>query len=249
MNEREIVLDTETTGLEAAEHSIIEIGCVEILDRRLTGRSYHQYINPGRSIDEGAIAVHGITMDMLRDKPRFDGVANELLAFIGDARLVIHNAEFDMGFLEVEFRRCGRAADWPPPGEVIDSLKLARTKHPNQRNSLDALCKRYEVDNSGRELHGALLDAQLLADVYLALTGGQSSLSLKTAAEAAGPGRSIAEVIAAAGREPRRMQLSAEQEALHRGYLELLQKAAGQCLWLESEASDDDARAPQAASA
>ncbi len=247
MNEREIVLDTETTGLEATEHSIIEIGCLEIIDRRLTGRSYHQYINPGRSIDEGAIAVHGITMEMLRDKPRFDGIADELLAFIGDARLVIHNAEFDMGFLAAEFKRCGRAGDWPPPGEVVDSLKLARAKHPNQRNSLDALCKRYEVDNSGRELHGALLDAQLLADVYLALTGGQSSLSLKTAADAAGPGRSIAEVIAATGREPKRSQLRAEQAEAHRRYLELLEKASGNCLWLEAERAETDA--PRVASA
>ena len=126
--EREIVLDTETTGLEAAEHSIIEIGCLEIIDRRITGRSYHQYINPGRSIDDGAIAVHGITNEQLRDKPRFDEITDELLAFIGDAKLVIHNADFDMGFLAVEFERCGRAADWPPPGEVIDSLLLARKK-------------------------------------------------------------------------------------------------------------------------
>lgn len=234
--EREIVLDTETTGLEAAEHSIIEVGCLEIFDRRVTGRTFHRYVNPGRSIDEGAIAVHGITMADLRDKPRFEGIADELLEFIGDANLVIHNADFDMGFLQVEFERCGRAADWPPPGQVIDSLKLAREKHPNQRNSLDALCKRYEVDNSGRELHGALLDAELLADVYLALTGGQSTLSLKSVAESSGPGRSIEEVLAAAGKRPRLMQTSAEELEVHRRYLDKLQDASGACLWLEAEA-------------
>lgn len=231
MNEREIVLDTETTGLEKAEHSIIEVGCLEIIDRRITGRSFHRYVNPGRSIDEGAIAVHGITMEQLRDKPRFDGIAGELLEFIGDANLVIHNADFDMGFLEVEYQRCGRAGDWPPPGQVIDTLKLARDKHPNQRNSLDALCKRYEVDNSGRELHGALLDAELLADVYLALTGGQNSLSLGAEQGDDGPRRSVAEVLAAAGRAPRAAVIGEEEQARHQAYLDLLDKAAGQSVW------------------
>ena len=229
--EREIVLDTETTGLEASEHSIIEVGCLEIVDRRITGRSFHRYINPGRSIDEGAIAVHGITMEQLRDKPTFDGIAQELLDFIGDAKLVIHNAEFDMGFLEVEYQRCGREADWPPPGEVIDSLLLARKKHPNQRNSLDALCKRYEVDNSNRELHGALLDAELLADVYLRLTGGQNALSLSTQEEASGPQRTAAEVMAALGKQPVVQQISADEQQIHEAYLEVLQKASGDCIW------------------
>lgn len=236
MGEREIVLDTETTGLEAAEHSIIEIGCLEIIDRRVTGRSYHQFINPGRSIEAGAIAVHGITMEQLMDKPRFAAVADELLAFIGDADLVIHNAEFDMGFLAVEFARCGRTADWPPSGRVIDSLKLARDKHPNQRNSLDALCKRYEVDNSGRELHGALLDAELLAEVYLRLTGGQNSLSLGSSQAASGPVRSIDEVLAALGRTPKLAQTSEAELARHRAYLNQLESAAEQgCLWLDME--------------
>lgn len=236
MGEREIVLDTETTGLEAAEHSIIEIGCLEIIDRRVTGRSYHQFINPGRSIEAGAIAVHGITMEQLMDKPRFAAVADELLAFIGDADLVIHNADFDMGFLAAEFQRCGRTADWPPPGRVVDSLKLARDKHPNQRNSLDALCKRYEVDNSGRELHGALLDAELLAEVYLRLTGGQNSLSLGSSQAASGPVRSIDEVLAALGRTPKLAQTSEAELARHRAYLNQLEAAAEQgCLWLDME--------------
>ncbi len=233
MLEREVVLDTETTGLEKAEHSIIEVGCLEIIDRRITGRSFHRFINPGRSIDEGAVAVHGITMAQLQDKPRFTAIADELLEFIGDASLVIHNADFDMGFLQVEFERCGRGESWPPAGPVVDTLKLARNKHPNQRNSLDALCKRYEVDNSGRELHGALLDAELLAEVYLRLTGGQDSLSLGGAQVASGPVRSVADVLAEAGREPRRLQLTAEEQARHEAYLQLLQKASGDCLWLQ----------------
>ncbi len=231
--EREIVLDTETTGLEAAEHSIIEVGCLEIIDRRITGRSYHQYINPGRSIDDGAIAVHGITNEQLRDKPRFDEITDELLAFIGDAKLVIHNADFDMGFLAVEFERCGRAADWPPPGEVIDSLLLARKKHPGQRNSLDALCKRYEVDNSGRELHGALLDAELLAEVYLLLTGGQNKLLLSSGVDESNPGRSVAEVLAALGKQPRVQAASAAEREAHAAYLQRLREAAGDCLWTD----------------
>lgn len=234
--EREIVLDTETTGLEAREHSIIEVGCLEIIDRRITGRSYHQFINPGRSIDEGAIAVHGITKEQLQDKPKFDGVADDLLAFIGDAKLVIHNAEFDMGFLAVEFERCGRQADWPPPGEVIDSLVLARKKHPNQRNSLDALCKRYEVDNSGRELHGALLDAELLAEVYLRLTGGQNSLELANQAESAAAQRSMSDVLAAIGRQPPVCKATEQELQRHQAYLEQLQEASDDCVWLRPAA-------------
>lgn len=235
--EREIVLDTETTGLEAAHHSIIEVGCLEIIDRRITGKTFHRYVNPGRAIDEGAVAVHGITMEQLRDKPKFEGIADELLEFIGDARLVIHNAEFDMGFLQVEYERCGRAADWPPPGEVVDSLLLARKKHPNQRNSLDALCKRYEVDNSNRELHGALLDSELLAEVYLRLTGGQNALQLSTQAEAAGPVRSAADVIAAMGKSPRLQHASEQEAAVHEAYLETLQQASGDCVWLREQES------------
>lgn len=180
---RQVVLDTETTGLEPADgHRIIEIGCVEVMDRRVTGRTYHQYIQPDREIDAGAIEVHGITNESLRDKPRFADIVMEFIEFIRDAELVIHNAAFDVGFINHEFGLLE-----PSPGTVdryctvLDTLALARRMHPGQRNSLDALCRRYAIDNSQRELHGALLDAEILADVYLAMTGGQVSLSLDTA--------------------------------------------------------------------
>ena len=183
---RQIVLDTETTGLEPADgHRIIEIGCVELLDRRLTGNTYHQYIQPDREIDAGAIEVHGITNEQLADKPRFADIAAEFLEFIHGAELVIHNAPFDVGFIDHEFRlqqdSPGRVSDHCT---VLDTLLMARRMHPGQRNSLDALCRRYQIDNSQRELHGALLDAEILADVYLAMTGGQVSLSLDAASSA-----------------------------------------------------------------
>jgi len=177
---RQIVLDTETTGLDPSQgHKIIEIGCVELFNRRLTGRHYHQYINPEREIDAGALAVHGISNAMLNDKPVFARIADAFLEFVGDAELVIHNAAFDIGFIDSELnslrpgfgsitKRCN----------VIDTLLMARNKHPGQKNNLDALCKRYGVDNSQRDLHGALLDAEILADVYLLMTGGQTALSL-----------------------------------------------------------------------
>lgn len=175
---RQIIVDTETTGLSPKEgHRIIEIGCVELLNRRITGRRYQQYINPGRDIEGEAQAVHGITQDFLQDKPFFSAVADEFLAFIKGAELIIHNAPFDIGFLDYELSLTGahslRLAD---SFQVTDTLVLARQIHPGQRNSLDALCKRYGVDLSRRELHGALLDANLLAQVYLAMTGGQTSL-------------------------------------------------------------------------
>jgi DNA polymerase III subunit epsilon len=180
---RQVVLDTETTGLEPADgHRIIEIGCVEVVDRRITGNTYHQYLQPDREIDAGAIEVHGITNESLVDKPRFADIVAEFIDFIRDAELVIHNAPFDVGFINHEFSLLQDA-----PGSldrycaVLDTLTLARRMHPGQRNSLDALCRRYEIDNSQRELHGALLDAEILADVYLAMTGGQVSLSLDTA--------------------------------------------------------------------
>jgi DNA polymerase-3 subunit epsilon len=177
---RQIVLDTETTGLEVSRgHRIIEIGCVELLNRRHTNRSFHRYIQPDRDIDEGAIEVHGITNDRLADEPRFGEISEEFVDFISGAELIIHNADFDVGFLDQEFRladlKSTQIAGLCP---VIDTLPMARQIHPGQRNSLDALCKRYHVDNSGRDYHGALLDAQLLADVYLAMTGGQGALSL-----------------------------------------------------------------------
>ena len=178
---RQVVLDTETTGLDPSQgHRIIEIGCVELVDRKLTGRHYHQYINPAREIDAGAIEVHGITPEFLADKPYFDAIWEDFLQFVDGAELVIHNAPFDVGFINHEFS----LLDNNNPGVletycgVIDTLIMARQKHPGQRNSLDALCQRYAVDNSQRELHGALLDAEILADVYLFMTGGQTNLLL-----------------------------------------------------------------------
>lgn len=177
---RQIVLDTETTGLDPQEgHKIIEIGCVELIDRRLTRNNFHRYIQPDRRIDAGAVEVHGITNEFLADKPRFAEVAEAFLSFVAGAELIIHNAPFDVGFLDCELTAWRAGA--PRIGEiceVTDTLAMARRLHPGQRNGLDALCKRYGVDNSHRELHGALLDAEILADVYLAMTGGQVSLHL-----------------------------------------------------------------------
>jgi DNA polymerase-3 subunit epsilon len=176
---RQIVLDTETTGLDPAQgHRIIEIGCVELINRRLTGNNFHQYINPEREIDQGAIDVHGITNEFLADKPGFAAVAGDFLEYVGDAELIIHNAPFDVGFLNHEFLALqGRGAPrMEDRGGVIDTLKMARQMHPGQKNDLDSLCRRYSVDNTQRTLHGALLDAEILADVYLAMTGGQTGL-------------------------------------------------------------------------
>lgn len=177
---RQIVLDTETTGLEPAQgHRIIEIGCVELRNRRITGHDYHQYLQPDREIDQGAIEVHGITNEFLEDKPRFTDVVKDFVEYVRGAELVIHNAPFDVGFINHELAKLGK--EWGRIEDycsVIDTLSMARDLHPGQRNSLDALCKRYEVDNSARELHGALLDARILADVYLVMTGGQASLVL-----------------------------------------------------------------------
>lgn len=177
---RVVVLDTETTGLEHNQgHRLIEVGCVELINRRPTGRHFHHYLNPRREIDAGAIEVHGITNEMLVDKPLFEHIADELLDFIRGAELVIHNAPFDLGFINNELGLCGRgSARVETLCSVVDTLVLARQRHPGQRNNLDALCHRYYVDNSQRELHGALLDAEILADVYLAMTGGQTALAL-----------------------------------------------------------------------
>ena len=168
---REIVLDTETTGVDPASDRIIEVGCVELLNLIPTGRTYHAYINPQRSVSQGAYNVHGLSEEFLKDKPVFSAVAGELLGFVGEARLVIHNASFDMGFLNAEFGRTGHAT--VPLERAIDTLSLARRKHPNAANSLDALCARYGIDNSRRTKHGALLDAEILAEVYIELMGGK----------------------------------------------------------------------------
>ncbi len=180
---RQIVLDTETTGLTVADgHRIIEIGCLEIVNRRPTGRHLHVYVNPGREIDEGAVVVHGITLDKLQDKPKFADICDELLAFVADAEVIIHNAPFDVAFLDQELSLIGRGRFAECCASITDSLALAREMHPGKRNSLDMLCDRYGVSNAHRQLHGALLDAELLAEVYLAMTRGQDTLTISLSA-------------------------------------------------------------------
>ena len=177
---RQIILDTETTGLDVTRnHKIIEIGCIELVDRKFTGNKFHQYLNPMREIDQGAISVHGITNEFLKDKQLFCDIKNDLLDFISDSELIIHNAPFDIGFLEYEFKKANHKLDIIDICKIFDTLVFARKLHPGQKNSLDALCKRYGVDNSSRDFHGALLDAKILADVYLLLTGGQTSFDLE----------------------------------------------------------------------
>ena len=187
---RQVVLDTETTGLEPeAGHRIIEIGCVEVVNRRPTNNRFHRYLNPGRLVDRGAVEVHGIEDEFLAKQPRFAEVAHEFLEFVKGAELVIHNADFDVEFINYELRRIdGVPHQIRDCCGVLDTLALARRLHPGQRNSLDALAKRYNVDNSKRDLHGALLDAQILTDIYLLMTGGQASLSLDSAEEAVASG-------------------------------------------------------------
>ena len=184
---RQIVLDTETTGLEPEQgHRIIEIGCVEMVDRRLTGNNFHQYLQPDREIDAGAIEVHGITNEFLADKPHFADLVSDFLDYVRGAELIIHNAPFDIGFLNKELQLMGNEARMADLCAVTDTLVMAKKMHPGQRNSLDALCKRYDIDNSHRELHGALLDAEILADVYLMMTGGQAALTLEVGGAEAG---------------------------------------------------------------
>ena len=231
---RIVVLDTETTGLNPQEgHRIIEIGCVELVKRRLTGKRFHVYINPDRIIDEGAIAVHGITNQFLEDKPHFEHVVEDFIAFIRGAELVIHNAPFDVGFINNEFSRleikAGTVADLC---EVFDTLAYARKKHPGQRNSLDALCKRYGIDNSHRDLHGALLDAEILADVFLLMTGGQSSLldEMQAGMNEANINTDVKRV-AADRRALKVIRCNDEELTAHQQRLEAIKKAAGACIW------------------
>jgi DNA polymerase-3 subunit epsilon len=234
---RQVVLDTETTGLDPQQgHRVIEIGCVEIQNRRLTGRHFHYYLNPDRDIDEAAIEVHGLTREFLADKPRFAQIEAEFIDFVRDAELVIHNAPFDVGFLDAELKRNNSSVqELASICSVLDSLLLAREKHPGQRNNLDALCKRYGVDNTQRELHGALLDAEILADVYLIMTSGQSSLSLKEESDEQGQGIQLRELDP--NRPPLRIIKANDSElAAHQERLEEIARASGDsCLWLELE--------------
>src|SRR5580765_6038062 len=222
---RQIVLDTETTGLEVTQgHRIIEIGCVELRNRRATGRHFHHYLNPERDVDAGARAIHGMSHQDLKDKPRFAEIAEEVLQFIAGAELIIHNAGFDVGFLDAELARlaAGPVRQIALLCQVLDTLALARELHPGQRNNLDALCKRYGVDNSHRELHGALLDARILADVYLAMTGGQSALALEAGNHRTASQQTAVD-FAPASLALRVVTANAEETAAHEQLQELLQ--------------------------
>jgi DNA polymerase-3 subunit epsilon len=227
---RQIILDTETTGLEPEQgHRIIEIGCVELINRRKSGRSFHRYLRPDREVDRGAIQVHGLTNEFLAQQPRFADVVEELIEFISGAELIIHNAAFDLAFLDAEFKRLpGPLRQARSLCSVIDTLPMARLMHPGQRNSLDALCKRYGIDNSHRELHGALLDAQILLDVYLAMTGGQTALILGESTESQ---RDVAfEPVAAVARPRgllRVLRATAEELVAHERMLLAIDKSSG----------------------
>lgn len=230
---RQVVLDTETTGLDfRLGDRVIEIGCVELLNRKLTGQRFHRYINPEREVEAGALAVHGLSNEFLQDKPRFGEIAAEFLDFIQGAELVIHNAAFDVGFLNHELALLEAPRLEESCRGVVDTLKLARELHPGRRNSLDALCERYAIDHSGRTLHGALLDAELLAEVFLAMTRGQESLHMEIGpAEApAMPGGCLAE------RPPLRvLRASPDELAEHERVLaEIGKESKGNCLWLPS---------------
>ena len=233
---RQIVLDTETTGIDAhLGHKIIEIGCVELVNRRLTGRHYHQYINPMREIDQGAMEVHGITNEFLEDKPTFDAIVDDFLTFIDGAELVIHNAPFDVGFLDHELKSIGsQLGKITDRCSVLDTLVLARKKHPGQKNNLDALCKRYAVDNSQRDLHGALLDAEILADVYLVMTGGQRKLALGAQSDD-DSGDSDEKIIRLSNDRPRLRVIRADEHELHEHSEKLAnidKRSGGNCVWL-----------------
>lgn len=227
---RQIVLDTETTGLNPRTGDrVIEVGCVEIFNRKLTGNNFHRYINPERDSDEAALAVHGLTTEFLSDKPKFHEIAHELREYVKDAEIIIHNAPFDLGFLNHEFVRLGLPPFVEHCSNVIDTLVHAKELHPGKRNSLDALCDRYEISNAHRKLHGALLDAELLADVYLAMTRGQNSLTMDVMVEASSVGEILEAVplgeiiVVAAG---------ADELALHEEVLAGLDKnVKGSCVW------------------
>ncbi|AFT74261.1 DNA polymerase III subunit epsilon [Alteromonas macleodii] len=230
---RQIVLDTETTGIDPKEgHRIIEIGCVEVVNRRLTGNHFHVYINPGRHIEQEAIEVHGITNEFLADKPTFSQVAQEFVSFIKGAQLVIHNAPFDVGFMDHEFgmEASTKGVITNQICDVLDTLTLARQMHPGQKNNLDALCKRYGIDNSHRTLHGALLDAEILADVYLLMTGGQTKLKLASSSGSDADSTAIRRINRSANKL-KVIKASADEITQHEARLDIVEKAGGKCLW------------------
>ena len=227
---RQIVLDTETTGLEPKEgHRIIEIGCVEMVDRKLTGNNFHQYLQPDREIDAGAIEVHGITNEFLADKPRFEDIMEDFISYVQGAELVIHNAPFDVGFINHELKLCEYGKQAADLCSVLDTLAMARKMHAGQKNNLDALCKRYEIDNTHRELHGALLDAEILADVYLAMTGGQVTLSLGGGTDSGNGVGQVEQIRRFAEDRPglRVIRADSEETAQHQARIEAIAKARG----------------------
>jgi DNA polymerase III subunit epsilon len=229
---RQIVLDTETTGLNPRSGDrIIEVGCVELVNRRLTGNNFHSYINPERDSEEGALAVHGLTTEFLSDKPKFAEIANELRDYVQDAEIIIHNAPFDLGFLDAEFDRLGFPRFAEHVTLVTDTLVQAKEMHPGKRNSLDALCDRYGISNAHRALHGALLDAELLAEVYLAMTRGQNSLTMDLGEPDGGDAGADALVVASLA-EIIVLQASADELSEHETMLDRLDKEAkGTCVW------------------
>ena len=229
---RQIVLDTETTGLDPRSGDrIIEVGCVEIVNRRLTGNNFHSYINPERDSEEGALAVHGLTTEFLSDKPKFAEIANELRDYVRDAEIIIHNAPFDLAFLDAEFDRLGFPSFVQHVACVTDTLVRAKEMHPGKRNSLDALCDRYGISNAHRALHGALLDAELLAEVYLAMTRGQNSLTIDLAASETNVTQDhVIEVVSLA--DIIILEASEEERTEHEALLDRLDKEVkGKCLW------------------
>ncbi len=230
---RQIVLDTETTGLSPKEgHRIIEIGCLELVDRRLTGNQYHCYLNPQREVDTEAAKVHGMTQEFLADKPLFADIVQELLAFINSAELIIHNAPFDLGFLDHELKLAQQSiTSIADCCAIVDTLVLARKKHPGQQVSLDALCRRYHVDNTNRDLHGALLDAQLLAHVYLQMTGGQTWFNFDDAEELANVASAIMQQQTAEKTPLAVILATADEQKAHRALLEKIKKDSGVCQW------------------
>ena len=237
---RQIVLDTETTGLDIAEgNRVIEIGCVEIENRRLTGRHYHIYLNPDRDSEEGALAVHGITTEFLADKPRFHQICDEFMAFVSGAELLIHNAPFDVGYLNHEMNLAGKAdVKLEDMCSITDTLIMARKKHPGQRNSLDALCKRYDVDSSQRDLHGALLDAEILADVYLAMTGGQTFLQLIEEEDSSESKETHSRKLSLDRGELLVIAASTEEVEAHGKFLDEIKKSSGDsCVWSATDSA------------
>lgn len=232
---RQVVLDTETTGLDPKQgHRIIEVGAIELLNRRLTGKHFHFYINPEREVEQGAIEVHGITNEFLVDKPLFKDIGADLLEFISGAELIIHNAPFDVGFMDNEFKLMGESRRTEHVATVLDTLAMARRMHPGQKNTLDALSKRYDVTHFNRELHGALLDSEILADVYLMMTGGQTTLGLGGDDDASDEGGVAERRPVTLTERPRVIAASAEELEAHEAYLDLLDKTSDQAVWRQT---------------